>query len=238
MRCAMCKFTQAHRPARCRVLLLLACMASLAVPATAEEVTISLISNRLYLLKSPFGDTPAIHSRSVSNLVVPEAGARNIELHRWQTNQVYWSGIYYTNGWREYGTNRFFRGEGFWLRNLHSNEWTVTITGALATAAVVTNSLVPGLTLIGYSYLAPVAMNSMRLTNISIPYIWGDTIWTWDFTAQVYRCFFYDGGGELGGGWQDAENPGRPTDYVLHSMEGFWFLNKGATSITWRAPAP
>ncbi|MBU1692751.1 MAG: hypothetical protein KJ726_04810 [Verrucomicrobia bacterium] len=124
------------------------------------------------------------------------------------------------------------------METIGSFERTVIITGALTTASVVTNSFTNGLSLAGYPYLAPVAMNGMNFTNILTPYIWGDRIYTWDFTGQVYRLFFYDGGGELGGGWQDADDPGHPTDYILQPIEGFWFNKISGATITWKAPAP
>ena len=219
----------------------------------AETNLITLEKNELRLLASPFAAANG-NPLAVTALIKPATGGVQVFVYS-QTNfgglGGYRSATYNASGWSvSSDTNTpIARGDGFWLRNSTTNPIPVTFTGTLSTALAITNRIVfpnaaGGPATIGYPYLAAVAITNLNLTNDIRPYVTGTVLYV--FAPDIYdgsqgsgyRMFFYDADGSFGGGWQDADDPGQPTDYVLTPMEGFWILSRGQTQIVWRAVAP
>ena len=206
----------------------------------AAEYTVQYTTNAMQLWSSPFAQ-PDGSSIKITNFVKPPLPSGQFTLSTWDSsNTQYMNNFHSSRGlWIGSSTNNTIsRGQGFVLYN-GTNSFPLTFTGTLSSASVITNDLTNSLHLIGYPFLASVSITNMNLTNNIIPYVTGHLLRTWIETSKVYRTFFYDAAGELGGGWQDIDDPGKPTDYELKIMEGFWLhAPPGATGILWRAKAP
>jgi len=216
------------------------CLSAFSPAAHSEQHAISLTHTNFQLLASPFA-TPAGAPLALSNLMNVATGS--FDLFTWNTTnqQFHPIAVNRTGTWIG-GSTTVARGQGFWIRKKFSNDFNVVFTGSLATALAVTNRLsheFPGsFHLVGYPYLSSVALTNLNLTNDIRPYVTGTMLYVWNPAGTNYRTFFYDADGGLGGGWQDADDPGQPTDYVLQPMEGFWIRLTGQTSLVWRALAP
>lgn len=183
-----------------------------------------------------------------SNLLKATTGT--IEVWRFDaTNLVYDMGLINKTGtWlNQDGTTKVARGEGFFIHNKAGVPADLIFSGSLSTAMAIT-SIYRGVThaqqaaapyLVGYPYLSSVGLNAMNLNTGIVPYVTGTMIYVWAPEIPGYRAFFYDADGNLGGGWQDADDPGQPTSFTLAPLQGFWlWLRRGQTSLTWKALPP
>lgn len=237
---------------RVAVLLLAASLCHAPAVIRAETHLITLATNDLRLLASPFAAANG-NPLAMTNLIQPATGRVDVYVYS-QTNfgglGGYSMASYNSLGsWTGTTNTPIARGAGFWLRNYAPDPVAVTFTGTLSTALAFTNRIAfpnaqGGLATIGYPYLSSVAITNLNLTNDIRPYVTGTVLYV--FAPELYdgsqgsgyRMFFYDADGSFGGGWQDADDPGQPTDYVLEPMEGFWILARGQTQIVWKALAP
>ena len=212
-----------------------------ASPTCAEQHSVSITDTNYHLMASPFA-TPAGAPLAFSNLVKSTNGA--FIFWTWDSTAQTFAPAsrFFLNSWSFGGSTTVARGRGFWVRKDSGSAYDIVFTGSLTTAQAVTNRMVSAnpssLHLVGYPYLAAVALTNLNLTNDIRPYVTGTTLYVYNSTARSYRVFFFDADGSLGGGWQDADDPGQPTDYVLQPMEGFWIWMLGQTSLVWRALAP
>jgi hypothetical protein len=208
----------------------------------ADEILTNLPA-RLLVLSSPFA-APDGSPLAVTNIFSTTNVGGGATFSIWNSaNQSFSTTARVRGGgqWAGVLTNKIARGQGFYLTVIMPNSlpMPVTFQGTLSTATVITNRYTnAGLDMLGYPFLAPVAINNLNLTGVT-PYVTGHLLHVWDIYAFRYRTLFYDAGGELGGGWQDIEAPGQPSPYVLQPLEGFWLeMPAVPASVTWEASAP
>jgi len=227
-----------------RIVIMLATVLSPAV-VRGETYTVN-VATGLTLLASPFAGSSG-QSIAFSNLMFATTGTLNVYL--WRTTNVMWhyGTINRTGTWvNQYGTSKVARGEGFFIDNKSGVPADLVFSGALSTAMAITNVYIgtnqlgqnAAPHLVGYPYLSSIGLNAMNLNTGIVPYVTGTTIYVWAPEISGYRMFFYDADGSLGGGWQDADDPGQPTDYTLAPMQGFWLWIRGQPSLTWKALPP
>jgi hypothetical protein len=120
------------------------------------------------------------------------------------------------DGWK---TNITYDGKmGFWIRvspSAPTSSYNVVMSGEVPMSAFATNTVCPGLNMLGYPYTASVAWTNTSLAINSKP---GDFLFVWNGSGYSTYNNTLDG-------WEAA------TNLVINQGVGFWFKSS-RTSIT------
>lgn len=124
---------------------------------------------------------------------------------------------------------------GFWIRNRRTTNEIVVVSGDVVDYTAITNSLVPGLSMVSYPFSTEADINKCGLTNGKNGKVssTADNITIWDPTTQSYQTY-----------WLRTDKVWRAlsgefaSNVFVGSGKGFWYRNRNTVNFSWVEPRP
>jgi hypothetical protein len=125
---------------------------------------------------------------------------------------------------------------GFWINNQQklSNE-IVVVCGDVVDPNVITNPLVPGLSLVSYPFTTEIDINKSGLTNgyAHKSSTYADNISIWNFQTKAYSNYFL----KTDKKWYDFANV-VASNIMVGQGKSFWYRNSTSNTFNWVETRP
>ena len=137
----------------------------------------------------------------------------------------------------------FESGDGFWYLNRAEDSYKLTVSGEVSTKEVEV-SLAPGYTLVCNPFPADLPINDVNIdwaaagATAGNSAVAGDQIQLWDIARQGYDTYFFSSRVTTGSAWATIAAPRAATEAVIPAGQGFWYLNRGDSTITITLKSP
>lgn len=201
---------------------------------------LTAVSQGLTLVSTPFERSP----NTLDDVIGPQLTGGKSEgvadlVTLWDaTNQSYeryWlkasdSNWYNMSGYR--ATNVYITpSKGLWIKSRRASNQTVIVSGDVVADSAVSNTLVPGLSLVSYPFSTEIELNSSALTNGKAGKSEGaaDVIALWDSASQLYVRYWLKSPDRK---WYTMQNVLASNVYI-GGGRGFWYQNRDTVPFVW-----